>query len=190
MRAVIPIEKKQIPEADFSCKNSLMPIQFLIDSKVINANYLKWIVLIFYPPLILFCSCTEKKSLQSPLFKTLESNTTGIYFSNKLTPTKQFNLFSYMYYYNGAGVGAGDFNNDGLIDLFFSANQGNNKMYLNKGGMKFDDVTVTAGIQQDSGWSTGISVVDINNDGLLDIYICKVGHYKKLKSKNPLQTSN
>lgn len=135
---------------------------------------------------IFIFSCAHKKTIQSPLFKTLESNYTGINFTNKLTPTSQFNLFSYMYYYNGAGIGAGDFNNDGLIDLFFSANQVDNKLYLNKGNLKFEDVTLAAAIPQDSGWSTGVSVVDINNDGLLDIYICKVGHYKTLKSKNQL----
>ncbi|MEI8058911.1 MAG: VCBS repeat-containing protein [Ferruginibacter sp.] len=131
-------------------------------------------------------SCTEKKSLYSPWFEALESKQTGIDFTNKLTPTPEFNLLSYMYYYNGAGVGAGDFNNDGLIDLFFSANQGNNKLFINKGGLKFTDVTNEAHLPQDSGWSTGVSVIDINNDGLLDIYVCKVGHYKTLHSKNQL----
>ena len=135
---------------------------------------------------LIFFSCSQKKKLQSPLFKTLDSKTTGIDFSNKLTPTPQFNLFSYMYYYNGSGIGAGDFNNDGLTDLFFSANQGDNKLYLNKGALKFTDATAAASIPQDGGWSTGVSVVDINNDGLLDIYICKVGHYKTLNSKNQL----
>ncbi|HLF46508.1 MAG TPA: VCBS repeat-containing protein, partial [Chitinophagaceae bacterium] len=89
-----------------------------------------------------------------------------------------------MYFYNGAGVGAGDFNNDGMIDLFFSANQGENKLYLNKGNMKFEDVTLGAKIPQDGGWSTGVSIVDINNDGLPDIYVCRVGNYESLQSKN------
>jgi enediyne biosynthesis protein E4 len=131
-------------------------------------------------------SCSNKKSLKNPWFKVLDKAQTGLDFSNKLTPTPQLNLFSYMYYYNGGGVGSGDFNNDKLIDLFFSANQGDNKLYLNKGSLKFTDVTTAAHIPQDSGWSTGVSVVDINNDGLLDIYICKVGHYKTLHSKNQL----
>ncbi|MEO6221454.1 MAG: VCBS repeat-containing protein, partial [Ginsengibacter sp.] len=135
---------------------------------------------------IILFSCFEKRHLQSPLFKTIESGHTGITFVNKLTPTPAFNLFSYMYYYNGAGIGAGDFNNDGLIDLFFSANQQDNKLFLNKGAMKFEDITSAAGIPQDSGWSTGVSIVDINNDGLLDIYVCKVGHYKTLNSKNQM----
>ena len=136
--------------------------------------------------LLLLFSCSQKKTIQSPVFKVLESNYTGLNFTNKLVPTPQFNLFSYMYYYNGAGVGAGDFNNDGLIDLFFSANQGENKIFINRGKMKFEDVTKAAQIPQDDGWSTGVSVIDINNDGLLDIYVCRVGHYKTLNSKNQL----
>lgn len=143
----------------------------------------RWIHLLGF--LLLF-SCNSKKKINAPLFKTLSSEITGLNFTNQLTPTSEFNLFSYMYYYNGAGVGAGDFNNDGLTDLFFSANQGRNKLFLNKGGMKFQEVSDNAGIPINSGWSTGVSVVDINNDGLLDIYVCKVGHYKSLNSKNEL----
>jgi hypothetical protein len=89
-----------------------------------------------------------------------------------------------MYFFNGAGVAAGDFNNDGLIDLFFASNQGQNKLYLNQGNMHFKDVTIEAKIPNDGGWSTGVSVVDINNDGLLDIYVCRVGNYEALQSKN------
>lgn len=135
--------------------------------------------------LLLLFSCSDKK-IESPFFESLGSKQTGIDFTNQLKPTPAFNLFSYMYYYNGAGVGAGDFNNDGLIDLFFAANQGENKLYVNKGGLKFEDVTKAAAVPQDSGWSTGVSVVDINNDGLLDIYVCRVGQFKMLKSKNQL----
>lgn len=130
--------------------------------------------------------CQQKDGLQSPLFIAIDGPQSGIDFVNKLKPTEDFNLFSYMYYYNGAGVGAGDFNNDGKIDLFFAANQGDNKLYLNEGELKFTDVTEAAAIPQDGGWSTGVSVIDINNDGLLDIYICKVGHYKSLRGANQL----
>ncbi len=129
-------------------------------------------------------SCNEKKTVAPVLFEVADSRSTGIDFVNKLKPTAQLNMFKYMYFYNGAGVGVGDFDNDGLSDIFFSANQGENKMYLNKGGMKFTDVTKEARIPQDGGWSTGVSVVDINNDGWLDIYICRVGNYETLKSKN------
>ena len=132
----------------------------------------------------LLFSCNEKKEEVQAMFEVQDSKTTGIDFTNKLTATPQFNMFKYMYFYNGAGVGVGDFNNDGLSDIFFSSNQGENKIYLNEGRMKFKDVTKEARIPQDGGWSTGVSVVDINNDGLLDIYVCRVGNYETLKSKN------
>ena len=134
---------------------------------------------------ITFFSCNNKEEENTAaLFAVLDSKLTGIEFANTLTPTPQFNMFKYMYFYNGAGVGVGDFNNDGLSDVFFSSNQGENKLYLNEGAMKFKDVSTAARIPQDGGWSTGVSVVDINNDGLLDIYVCRVGNYETLKSKN------
>jgi hypothetical protein len=91
-----------------------------------------------------------------------------------------------MYYYNGAGIGVGDVNNDGLIDVFFAANQKQNKLFLNKGNMLFEDVTSLANIPDDSLWSTGVSMVDINGDGLLDIYVCRVSQFKILTGKNQL----
>jgi len=135
--------------------------------------------------LMLAFSCKHGSNVPV-LFEVLEENQTGLTFTNKLNPTDSFNMFHYMYFYNGAGVGAGDFNNDGKIDLFFAANQGQNKIFLNQGDMKFKDVTSAAKIPQDGSWSTGVSVVDINNDGLLDIYICKVGNYESLHAKNQL----
>ncbi len=135
---------------------------------------------------LLLWSCGKPKPPVPVLFKTLGDEQTGLHFTNRLTPTAQFNIFQYMYFYNGAGIGAGDFNNDGKIDLFFSANQGENKIFLNLGKLSFKDVTLQAQIPQDSGWNTGVSVVDINNDGLLDIYICKVGNYEVLHGKNEL----
>ena len=135
---------------------------------------------------IFFVSCGKTKKINNPLFTTVDSSQSGINFINKLTPTSTFNLFSYMYFYNGAGLGAADFNNDGKIDLFFSSNQGDDKLFINEGNLKFKDATALADVPQDGGWSTGVSVVDINNDGLMDIYICKVGHYKTLQSHNQL----
>jgi hypothetical protein len=131
-------------------------------------------------------SCKDKdKDRETPaLFQVLDAKQTGLDFTNTLKATKEFNMFNYMYFYNGGGVGAGDFNNDGLIDLFFSSNQGDNKLYINKGQLRFEDVTTHAKIPQDNGWSTGVSVVDINNDGLLDIYVCQVGKYEILNSRN------
>ncbi len=133
----------------------------------------------------LLAGCTSHQKKEAT-FEVLEADKTGLHFENKLTPTKEFNMFNYMYFYNGAGAAAGDFNNDGLIDLFFASNQGQNKMYLNKGKLQFTDVTTAAGIPHDGSWSTGVSIVDINNDGLLDIYICRVGKYQILNSKNQL----
>jgi enediyne biosynthesis protein E4 len=137
--------------------------------------------------LILLCnlfSCKNEKANSKDLFEVLDNTKTGLNFSNKLKARPDFNMLKYMYFYNGAGVAAGDFNKDGLVDLFFTSNQGQNKMYLNKGNIKFEDITTLAKIPTDSAWSTGASVVDINNDGLLDIYICRVGNYGKLQSKN------
>jgi enediyne biosynthesis protein E4 len=144
--------------------------------------------ILFFSVLImmLFFSCNEKQETKKTLFKTLGQKETGIDFNNKLTYDNKFNLFKYMYFYNGSGVGAADFNNDGLTDLFFGSNQGNNKLYLNKGALHFKDISQQAGIPHDGGWTTGISVIDINNDGLMDVYICRVGNYEILHSQNQL----
>jgi hypothetical protein len=139
----------------------------------------------FFVFVLLLSGCRSKPK-ELPLFEVLDSKRTGLDFSNNLSYNREFNLFKYIYFYNGSGVGAGDFNNDGLIDLFFASNQQQNKLYLNQAKLKFKDVTDLAQIPQDNGWSTGVSVVDINNDGLLDIYVCRVGNYETLKSKNQL----
>ena len=136
---------------------------------------------------LFFTACTSKNGQLIPAaFTALEHDKTGLEFNNALTPSDNFNMFNYMYFYNGAGVGAGDFNNDGLIDLFFASNQHDNKLFLNEGKLHFKDVTAEAGIAQDHGWSTGVSVIDINNDGLLDIYVCKVGSLGAVKISNQL----
>ena len=135
--------------------------------------------------LLLFDGC-GRKTETAPIFQVLGNEITGLDFTNKLNPTGNINALNYMYFYNGAGVAAGDFNNDGKIDLFFASNEGENKIYLNKGNLHFEDVTKEAHIPEDSGWSTGVSVVDINNDGLLDIYVCRVGTFSKTPTKNQL----
>ena len=140
-----------------------------------------FILLIF----VLFAACSSDKRGNS-LFTVLPADSTGLNFQNQLVPKPEFNLFSYIYYYNGAGTGAGDFNKDGKIDLFFAANQSAPALYLNRGDMHFEDVTQKTGINYDGAWYTGVSIIDINNDGLLDIYLCAVGNYKVLKGKNKL----
>jgi hypothetical protein len=147
--------------------------------------YRIWLFIIIGLSFISIAGCrSENKKAFS--FEVLDNTVTGLNFTNKLTSSDSFNLFKYMYFYNGAGIGAGDFNNDGKIDLFFNSNQGTNTLYLNAGHMRFKDVTTEAGIPADNGWSTGVSVIDINNDGLLDFYICRVGKYKILNSHNQL----
>ncbi|MER3375460.1 MAG: VCBS repeat-containing protein [Allomuricauda sp.] len=111
---------------------------------------------------------------------------TGITFSNALKSSPELNILNYLYFYNGAGVASGDFNNDSLPDLYFTSNQGPDKLYLNKGGFKFKDVTAPANIKNDSGWTTGVTHADINNDGLLDIYVCKVGDHGSIRGQNLL----
>ncbi|MBK8517973.1 MAG: VCBS repeat-containing protein [Saprospiraceae bacterium] len=132
---------------------------------------------------LVFSMCKSKQD-EKPLFEILEASRTGITFSNDLTTTLQKNIFNYLYFYNGAGVGAGDFNNDGLIDLFFAGNQVASELYLNRGEMKFENVTRKTNISNDSTWCTGVSVVDINNDGMLDIYISTVSQIMGLHGHN------
>jgi hypothetical protein len=131
--------------------------------------------------MFLFNSCNKNDTL----FNQLDVKKTGVDFINKLTDTPDLNVLTYLYYYNGAGVTVGDYNNDGLEDIYLVANQGMNKLYLNKGDLKFEDVTV-GDIVDEQGWSTGVTSIDINNDGLLDIYLCKVGKFKNLIGKNKL----
>ncbi|WP_242696458.1 VCBS repeat-containing protein [Longitalea luteola] len=151
--------------------------------KILYKGFLLFLAAGWFMTLAPGCS---SRPAEPALFEVLDHEQTGLHFSNQLSASGQFNLFTYMYFYNGAGVGAGDFNNDGLIDLFFASNQQQNKLYLNAGGLQFKDVTEAAGIPNDGGWSTGVSVVDINNDGLLDIYVCRVGNYEVLHSQNQL----
>jgi len=146
----------------------------------------KGIIRLAFLSILYLGACTSTTNNVQPIFRVLDNTQTGLNFTNKLIPTQQFNIFKYLYFYNGGGVGAGDFNNDGLIDLFFTANQGDNKLYLNTGKLRFKEVTAEAKIPEDGAWSTGVSVIDINNDGLLDIYICRVGNHKMLQSHNQL----
>lgn len=123
---------------------------------------------------------------EPPLFEEIAPSISGIQFENNLLNTPELNILTYLYFYDGAGVAAADFSNDGLVDLYFTSNQGEDKLYLNKGNLKFLDVTEAAGINNSFGWTKGVTNVDINNDGLLDIYVCKVGDYMNIKGKNLL----
>jgi len=140
---------------------------------------------------VLFTACHTAPSLSGEtLFKKLEPSQTHINFSNDLSYDSKFNIYTYRNFYNGGGVAIGDINNDGLPDIFFTANMLPNKLYLNKGNFQFEDVTEEAGIGKKGKWSTGVSMADVNGDGLLDIYVCNSGDIKGDNRQNELYINN
>lgn len=126
------------------------------------------------------------KKKDDSLFRLISSDESGITFINKIENTDTFNILTHEYLYNGGGVGVSDFNNDGLQDLFFSGNMVPNKLYLNKGDLKFQDVTENAGINVKGRWNSGVAIVDINSDGLEDIYVCATMKSDSSDRKNML----
>ncbi len=128
--------------------------------------------------IFMFFSCQEKKSYT--LFELIPSSKTKIRFSNNLKPTFDHNILDYNYFYNGGGVAAADFNNDGLTDLYFTGNQVSSKLYLNKGNFLFEDITDQANVSTKN-WATGVSVADINNDGLQDMFVSYAGYKDPLR---------
>ncbi len=141
-------------------------------------------------PLILifscFFSCRNKNS--EVLFELVENS--GINFNNHVEDQEINNGFLFRNFYNGGGVAIGDINNDGLADVLLTSNMGENKLYLNKGDFKFDDITAKSGMKQDSMWSTGVVFVDLNNDGWLDIFICNSGNMANGNRRNKLYINN
>ena len=139
----------------------------------------------------LLVSCNPAKENQvDTLFSLIPSTSSSIDFANKLTEDEDFNIIEYLYFYNGGGVAIGDINNDGLADVYFSSNQGSNKLYLNKGDFRFEEITIKAGVAGSGNWKTGITMADVNADGLLDIYLCGVGNYKEFDGFNQLFINN
>lgn len=120
---------------------------------------------------------------------SLQKNT-GIDFNNTIHNSESFNIFNYRNFYNGGGAAIGDLNNDGLADVFFTANMGSNKLYLNKGNWKFEDISAKAGFVDKKDWSTGVVLVDINYDGWLDIFVCNAGYVDGAKPKCQLFVNN
>jgi enediyne biosynthesis protein E4 len=138
--------------------------------------------------LLFMFSCKEKKR-EPPLFELVKNS--GINFINSVQDNDSINILNYRNFYNGAGVAAGDLNNDGLADVFFTANQGSNKLFLNKGGMQFEDISAKAGFKNKQQYSTGVVFVDINNDGWQDIYVCNAGNmHDATLRKNQLFINN
>jgi len=128
-------------------------------------------------------SCGPK---EGELFKNPPPKETAITFENTLTETDDLNILDYLYFYNGGGVAVGDINNDGLVDIYFSGNMIKNKLYLNKGGLKFEDITELAHVEGNSSWNTGTIMGDVNGDGLLDIYVCAMVGINGFKGYNEL----
>lgn len=147
--------------------------------------------------ILFFNSCSPKKEVDKTanakdetLFTLLSSEETGIDFVNKVVNQKDFNIFKYRNFYNGGGVAIGDINNDGLPDIYLVGNMGPNRLYLNKGNLKFEDITESAGVMGNKPWSTGVTMVDINNDGLLDIYVSNAGNMEGNNHDNDLYINN
>jgi hypothetical protein len=142
------------------------------------------ILFLFY----LLFSCKEEGS--DPLFSLLSEDQTGISFRNDLVYTEKINPYTFRNFYNGAGVAIGDINQDSLPDIFFAGNQQSNRLYLNTGELNFEDITDKAGVNSTGSWSTGVSMADVNGDGLLDIYVCKSGPMQGERRHNELFINN
>ena len=142
----------------------------------------------FFILITFFCNCSKDNT--DSLFTKLEASKTGINFVNEIKNGKNMNIFKYRNFYNGGGVSIGDINNDGLSDVFFTSNLGENKLYLNKGNFKFQDISKSSGIVITKSWSTGVAMIDINGDGLLDIFVCNAGNGIDAARKSELFINN
>ncbi len=141
----------------------------------------------FVASAFLLCSCGVD---EKPLFEQMAPQRTGITFENRLSYDRKFNIYTYRNFYNGGGVALGDVNNDGWVDIYFTANMQPNRLYLNKGNWQFEDVTEQAGVGGRRAWSTGVSMADVNGDGWLDIYVCNSGDVEGDDKENELFINN
>ncbi|MGZ9676834.1 VCBS repeat-containing protein [Flavobacterium sp. GNP001] len=140
---------------------------------------------------VAFLNCSDKKQGEEGLlFTKMSSSETGISFLNEVKNGADMNIFKYRNFYNGGGVAIGDINNDGFSDVYFTSNLGPNKLYLNKGNFKFEDISQKAGVEGKKSWSTGVVMVDLNADGFLDIYVCNAGNNLGDQQKNELFINN
>jgi hypothetical protein len=135
---------------------------------------------------VMYACSTGNGNAGGTLFTQMPASATGINFSNNIAYSEEFNPYTFRNFFNGGGVAIGDINNDGLPDVFLCSNQHSNKLFLNKGNFTFEDITDKAGVASDSVWSTGVTMADVNGDGLLDIYVCKSGDIKGKNRSNAL----
>ena len=147
-----------------------------------------WLALAFF--LITGCDKSDQEESSEPLFTLLTPEETGIDFVNVLDYDENFNIYTYRNYYNGGGVGLGDFNNDDLIDIYMISNTDSNRLFLNKGDFRFEDITASSGTAGTHSWSTGVSIADVNGDGLLDIYVANSGEVEGDDKQNELFINN
>ena len=145
--------------------------------------------------IVISCSPGEEKPTEQleeapKLFSLMTSDLTGIDFINQIENQKDFNIFKYRNFYNGGGVAIGDINNDGLSDIYLTGNMVANRLYLNKGNFQFEDISESAGVTGSKPWSTGVLMVDVNNDGYLDIYVSNAGNMEGNNHDNDLYINN
>ncbi|MEN0048143.1 MAG: VCBS repeat-containing protein, partial [Bacteroidota bacterium] len=149
--------------------------------------------------LILIFACNNEKQINQnlptdtsniQLFQERTAAETNLHFENKIVENNRINILNYLYYYNGSGVAVGDVNNDDLPDIYFAATTGKNKLFLNKGDLQFEDISLAASVEGDFGITTGVNFIDINNDGWLDIYVCKSGMDSERYRTNQLFINN
>ena len=135
-------------------------------------------------------SCSEKENKNEPLFVEQPAASTAIDFINEVKQSGENNVLNYPYYFNGGGVAVGDINNDGLPDIYFTGNQIANRLYVNEGNFKFKDITEKSGTAANQGWKTGVTMADVNQDGWLDIYVCRSAMGDSTLRKNLLFINN
>lgn len=177
--------------SNFTIFNGINPFPHSLNSQSkkvtrLNTRYIGYCMALLFGAMTgIQCAKNDK----STRFKLRTPDKTGVQFVNNIPDETAdgMNIIQYLYYYNGGGVATGDLNNDGLTDVFFTSNLEANQLYLNKGNLQFDNVSARAGIEGTKGtWNTGVTLADVNADGWLDIYVCRVGNYKRWKGKNQL----
>lgn len=183
---------KLIGTIQFSIESFLSPSDIAYSSYDPQLRILSRVCLILIALLISGCGAEQqqKSEIENQLFELLPSTLTGVHFSNDLTPDNEHNIFTDSNFYAGGGVAIGDFNNDGLPDIYLVSNQGPNRLYLNRGNFRFEDITEIAGVAGSKPWSTGVSLVDITGNGYLDIYLLNSAGRSGKDRKNELFLNN